>query len=285
MTATDASNAQDASVEISTSPTDINFTPTAAQAGRTTVTIRPDSNNGFCTPATTATLTLTYATDTTGQLTAGKAASVKLSFEGQNADYKFTGATNHHVTVVVTKPHTSPAGSCLGIAAVNASNATYASTVFSTSPTDINFAPTEKGPVTVVVFPSNDNGFCTPASSATFDLTYAPDVTGKLTAGKTIKVDLKYEGQNAVYNFTAVAHRKVSFAVKNPVTSPAGSCLGMSVVNASNFTYGSTVFSTQPTTLTVTPTESGPATLQVFPSSNNGFCTPASSGTFNLTYR
>jgi hypothetical protein len=58
MVVTDPSNNQDAQTEFSTSPAKITFTPTAAEAGLTTVTIEPDSS--FCTPASTGTLTLTY---------------------------------------------------------------------------------------------------------------------------------------------------------------------------------------------------------------------------------
>ena len=53
------SNSVDGSTEFSTSPANLNFTPTAAEAGKTRVTIEPDSGN-LCAPASTATLTLTY---------------------------------------------------------------------------------------------------------------------------------------------------------------------------------------------------------------------------------
>ena len=58
MVVTVASNNQDAATEFSTSPAEIKFTPMATQAGKTTVTIEPDSFN--CTPASAATLVLTY---------------------------------------------------------------------------------------------------------------------------------------------------------------------------------------------------------------------------------
>jgi hypothetical protein len=280
MIVTDASNNQDAQTEFSTTPADINLTPTSAEAGKTTVTIEPDSS--FCTPATSATLTLVWATDVTGALTSGKTVSTDLKFEGQNADYTFAGVINHHVTVAVTNPLTSPGGSCLQVAAYNTSNAQYASSEFSTSPTDINFAPSQSGTVTVVVSP--DSSFCTAASSATLSLTYAKDVGGPLKSGVPNNVDLKYEGQNAVFTFTAVAHRSVRLAVTKPVTSPAGSCLQMVVTDPSNNQDAQTEFSTSPAKITFTPTaaEAGLTTVTIEPDSS--FCTPASTGTLTLTY-
>jgi len=282
MIVTDASNSQDASPdEFNTSPTDINLTPTAAEAGKTTVTIEPDSFN--CTPATSATLTLTYSTDTRGMLTAGKAASVKLKYEGENADYTFGGVVNRHVTVAVTNPLTSPSQSCLQIAAYNTSNFAYASTEFNTSPTDINFTPTVTGIITVVVSPDGFN--CTPASSSTLTLTYAPDVTGILKSGVHNDVHLKYQGQNAAYTFTAVARRSVTLSVTKPVTSPAGSCLQMVVTDASNNQDASTEFNTSPAQIKFTPTaiQAGKTTVTIEPDSFN--CTPASSATLVLTYK
>lgn len=279
--ATDPSNSSDGSTDFTTQPTDLNFTPTPAEAGKTTVTIEP---GGFdCTAATSATMTLTYATDVTGTLTSGKTVNVTVPNEGQNADFTFDGVASHHVTVAVTNPLTSPSGSCLTIAAINTSNGTDASTDFSTSPTDINFVPPESGLITVVVSPG---GFdCTPASSSTFSLTYAKDVTGTLKSGVPVQVDLKYEGQNAAYTFTAVANKAFSLAVTHPVTSPPGSCMTLAVADASNYQEASTDFSTQPTTLDFTPdaAEAGKTTATIEP---GGFdCTPASGGTLTLTYR
>ncbi len=279
--ATDPSNGSDGSTDFSTQPTDLNFTPTQAEAGKTTVTIEP---GGFdCTSATSATMTLIYATDVTGTLTSGKTVKVTVPNEGQNADFTFDGVADHHVTVAVTNPLTSPAGSCLTIAAINTSNGTDDSTDFSTSPTDINFVPPETGPITVVVSPG---GFdCTPASSSMFSLTYAKDVTGTLKSGVPVNVDLKWEGQNGAYTFTTVANKAYSLAVTHPVTAPPGSCMTLAVADASNDTYASTDFSTQPATLDFTPdaAEAGKTTATIEP---GGFdCTPASGGTLTLTLR
>jgi hypothetical protein len=278
--ATDSSNNVDGSTEFSTQPADFNFTPTAAEAGKTTVTIEPDGYE--CTAATSATMTLTYATDVTGTLTSGETITTTVPNEGQNADFTFGGVAFHHVTVAVTNPLTSPDGSCLQIAAYNTSNYAYASTEFSTSPTDINFAPSETGLVTVVVSP--DGYECTPASSSTFSLTYAKDVTGTLKSGVPVKVHLKYEGQNGAYTFAAVANQEVSLAVTNPVTSPPGSCMQLAVTDPSNYEEAQTEFGTQPTTLDFTPTpaEAGKTTVTV---EADGYeCTPASAGRLTLTY-
>lgn len=284
MIITDASNAVDASQEFNTSPFDLNLTPTPAQAGKTTVTIEPDSGN-FCTPATSASLTLIYATDVIGTLTAAKTVNVTVPWEGQNADYTFDGVAGHHVTVQVTNPLTAPQGSCLQIAAYDPSNNRLAASEFNTAPTDINFTPSASEVITVIVSPDSGN-FCTPASSSSFSLTYANDVRGTLKSGVHQPIDLKYLGQLADFTFTAVAKQRVSLAVTRPVTSPPGSCMGMSVTDASNAQdVPTTEFSTAPVTAQFTPTvaEAGKTTVTIGPDSGN-FCTPANTGTLTLTY-
>src|SRR5437588_474441 len=101
----DSSGNPDANgVLISTSPTEIDFTPTSTQAGTTTVVISPYNFE------TTGSFTLTYAKDVTGSLTSGVAITGTIKYAGQHADYTFTAVTGEHVTLAITAPHVSPSG-------------------------------------------------------------------------------------------------------------------------------------------------------------------------------
>ena len=69
----DPSGAQDAGTDVfSSSPGDLNFTPSADEAGTTYVVISPWTGNA------TGSFTLTYANDVTGKLTAGVAEEGEL---------------------------------------------------------------------------------------------------------------------------------------------------------------------------------------------------------------
>jgi hypothetical protein len=282
----DASNALDVGpAEFNTAPTDINFTPNATQAGTTKVVITPDGYE--CTAATSATFTLTYAKDVSGKLTSGKAEKVDLKFEGQNADFTFTAVAGKHVTLAITHPLTSPADSCLQVNVYDRSGADYAGPAeFSVSPTDLNFTPDadEAGLATVTI--SADGYECSGAVSGTFDFTYATDVTGSLTSGKAKPVDLKFEGQDADFTFTAVAGKHVTLAITHPLTSPADSCLQMSVYDRSGADYaGPAEFSTGPVTLSFTPSAAEVGVTNVIISADGYECAPATSATFDLTYK
>jgi hypothetical protein len=278
MIVTDSSNNQDAADEFSTTPTDINFTPSNAQAGLTTVEIVPD---GYaCTAATSATMTLTYATDVKGSLTSGVAVPVKLSYEGQNASFSFEGVAGLHVTIDVTNPITAPVDSCYQIYATNVNNAEYADSEFNTSETDINFTPSESGLVTVTL--TTDGYACTAASTGTFTLTYAKDVTGALTSGAAKKVHLKYLGQNAEFTFSAPEGTAVSLEVSDPVDSPSGSCYGIYLTDESGNTYTNSEFGNSSITVTTTTPEPGTNYVAITP---DGYaCTSAYAGKFTLTY-
>jgi hypothetical protein len=160
----DSGGAADANgVYISTSPTEIDFTPTSTEAGTTTVVISP-YNSG-----TTGSFTLTYATDVTGTLTSGVAVNGALKYAGRHAVYTFTAVTGEHVTLAITNPDVSPAGDNLQMQVFDASGAADANGVYiSTSPTEIDFTPTstEAGKTTVVISPYNFE------TTGSFTLTY-----------------------------------------------------------------------------------------------------------------
>src|SRR5947199_327790 len=104
----DSSDGQDANgVIISTSPTEIDFTPTSYEAGTTTVVISPYDFE------TTGSFTLTYAKDVTGSLKSGVAITCKIKYAGQHADYTFTAVAGVPVRLAVTNPHISPPGNRL----------------------------------------------------------------------------------------------------------------------------------------------------------------------------
>jgi hypothetical protein len=270
----DASGAQDASTDVfSTGPSDINFTPTADEAGPTKVVISPWDTGA------TGKFTLTYATDVTGTLTAEVAKTGATKFEGQDAVYTFKAVKGHHVTVALTKPHTAPSGERLQLNVYDSSGAQDASTdVFSSSPGDLNFTPTagEAGTTYVVISPWDGD------ATGSFTLTYANDIGGKLTSGKARKGTLKYEGQNADYTFTAVRGKRVTISISKPHTAPGGARLQLNVYDSSGAQDTSTeVFSTSGTSVTFTPTgaESGRTTIVISPWDADA------TGSFTITYK
>jgi hypothetical protein len=265
----DASGANLDSTTFSTSPTDINFAPTTYEAGTITVVVSP-YNSGA-----TGSFTLTYSTDVTGTLTSGTPVNGALKYEGQNADYTFTGVAGQHVTLAITKPEVT-SGDSLQINAYDASGANLDSTTFSTSPTEIDFAPTtyEAGTITVVISQYNSG------ATGSFTLTYATDVTGTLKSGTPVNGALKYEGQNADYTFTGVAGRSVTLAITNPNVAPSGYSLQVNAYDPSDADLDSTTFSTSPTTIEFTPTSTQAGTITVVISQYNSGAT----GSFTLKY-
>ena len=269
----DASNAQDTSgVYISTSPTEIDFTPTGDQAGPTSVIISP-YNSG-----TTGNFTLTYATDVTGTLTSGVAVTKTIKYAGQHVDLTFKAVIGQHLTLAITSPHVSPAGNYLTMNVYDASGAQDANGVYiSTSPTEIDFTPTanQAGLTTVVISPYNFE------TTGSFTLTYATDVTGALTSGVATTGTIKYAGQHADYTFTAVAGKHITLAITSPHVSPAGNYLVMNVYDASGAQDTSGVYiSTSPTEIDFTPTSDQAGLTTVVISAYNF----ETMGSFTLTY-
>ena len=259
-------------VYINTSDTEIDFTPTSTEAGTTTVVISPYNFE------TTGSFTLTYATDVTGSLKSGVAITGTIKYEGQHADYTFTAVANKHVTLAITNPHVSPSGTDLQMNVYDSSGNPDANTVYiSTSATEIDFTPTftEAGLTTVVISPYNFG------TTGSFTLTYAKDVTGKLTPGVPVTGNIKYEGQHADYTFTAVAGVPVTLAITNPHVFPSGTDLQMNVYDSSGNPDANTVYiGTSPVQINFTPTSSEAGTTTVIISPYNFGTT----GSFTLTY-
>jgi hypothetical protein len=269
----DSSGAQDAGTDVFNSrPSDINFTPTADESGSTKVVITPWDTGA------TGKFTLTYANDVTGTLTAGVAKKGTTKFEGQDAVYTFKAVTGRHVTVALTSPHTSPSGARLQMNVYDSSGAQDAGTdVFNSSPGDLNFTPSsdEAGTTYVVISPWDGN------ATGSFTLTYANDVTGKLTAGVAKKGATKFEGQDAVYTFKAVTGHHVTIALTRPLTAPPGARLQMNVYDSSGAQdAGTDVFNSSPGDLNFTPTADEAGTTYVVISPWDGNAT----GSFTLTY-
>jgi hypothetical protein len=148
---------------IGTVPTELDYTPTAGQAGTTTVIISP-YNTGA-----TGSFTLTYATDVTGVLTSGVATKGTLKYEGQNADYTFTAVAGKHVTLAITSPVVSPSGDELQMFVYDSSGAVVAGRGWiGTVPTELDYTPTagQAGTTTVIISPYNTG------ATGSFTLTY-----------------------------------------------------------------------------------------------------------------
>jgi hypothetical protein len=256
----DSSGAEDkGGVVFNTTPTEIDFTPTSAEAGLTTVVIGP-----YDTGATGA-FTLTYATDVTGELTSGVATSGAISIAGQHAAYTFSAVAGEHVTVALTSPLVEPLGDRLQMQVLDSSGAEdKGGVVFNTTPTEIDFTPTSTtaGTTTVLI------GAYDFETLGNFTLTYAKDVKGALTSGVPTEGAIAVAGQHADYTFKAIVGRHVTLAVTSPDVSPMGQRLGMQVLDSSGAEdAGGVVFSTSPTDIEFTPSslQAGPTTVVISP--------------------
>ena len=266
----DSSGAQVAGwTGFSTGPIEVDFTPTASQAGVTAVEITQNSGDGA-----TGTFTLTYAKDVTGQLASGISKNIDIAYGGQDADYTFTAVAGHHLTLSISNPHVSGQ---LNIGAFDSSGAEVAGwTGFSTGPIEVDFTPTasQAGLTTVVVAQNSGD-----AATGTFALTYATDVTGRLKAGERVPITIKVPGQDADYTLNAVVGRAVSLAISNPNVSAQ---LNVGAFDASGAQVaGWTGFSTGPINVTYTPAAGQGGLTTVVVAQNSG---DAATGSFTLTY-
>ena len=145
----DSSGADVGGVYINSGPTEVDFTPTAAEAGTTTVVISPYQFES------TGSFTLTYATDVTGTLTSGVPTNGAIEFGGQHAVYTFNAVAGQPVTLAITNPKVSPSSDSLQMQVYDSSGADIGGVYINTSPAEIQFTPTsaEAGPTTVVISP------------------------------------------------------------------------------------------------------------------------------------
>jgi hypothetical protein len=268
----DSSGANDVNgVGFNTSPVEVDFTPTAAQAGITKVVISPYGGSS------TGTFTLTYARDVTGEAESGVTIHTVLPFEGQDADYTFDAVTGHHLTLAITNPSVA-AGASMQIQVYDSSGANDVNGAgFNTTPVEVDFTPTaaQAGPTTVVI---SDYGG---AATGSFNLTYAKDVTGQLKLGARVQGMLKWAGQDADYTFKAVPGRPVSLAITNPSVA-AGASMQIQVYDSSGANdVNGAGFNTTPVEVDFTPTaaQAGPTTVVI--SDYGGSAT----GSFTLTYK
>lgn len=256
-------------------PNEIDFTPTATQAGITTVVIGP-WNAGA-----TGTFTLTYSKDSTGALTAGKAVHPRLRFGGQHADYTFTAVAGQHVALAIVNPNLTPEthGMTLSIYDQNG-DAVMPGVQFYTGQTqELDYTPTlaQAGVTHVVVTPFNYE------TTGTFTLGYATDITRRLALDKAVNADLKFPGQHAIFSFKTVAGVPADLLVTNANLSPVNTGeLQMGVFDPNGNEIGSTRFisTDNQTQVYFVPTadQAGISTVGISPYTVN------SHGRFTITY-
>ena len=147
---------------------DVNFTATAAEAGTTTVIVRPSSAD----PGATGSFTITYAKDVTGKLTSGTAKAGAIAWEGQRAEYTFTAVAGKHVTITMTNADISPYPAELSIQAFDSKGAadTKPAHFGNGGSTPLRFTPTapEAGTTTIVIRPYS----AYPQATGGFTITY-----------------------------------------------------------------------------------------------------------------
>jgi hypothetical protein len=147
---------------------DVNFTATAAEAGTTTVIVRPYSTY----PTATGSFTITYAKDATGKLTSGVAKNGAIASEGQRAEYTFTAVAGKHVTITLTNAAISPYPAELSIQAFDRKGKadTKPAHFGNGGSTPISFTPTasEAGTTTILIRPYS----AYPQATGRFTITY-----------------------------------------------------------------------------------------------------------------
>ena len=258
--------------------TDVNFAPSTSDAGPLDVIITPWGG----TPDATGTFTLTYSTDVTGTLTSGVAVPTTIPNEGEDADYTFTAVPGQHLTIAITLASVSPAGGAFQIEVVGPNGPEGSEPMFSTGQTtDVNFTPASNEGGTTDVIVSAWGG--TPAATGGFTLTYALDVTHKLSSGVGVKTTIAYEGQDVDDTFTAVPGQHVTIAISKASAAPADAALQIEVVGPNGQEGSEPTFSTgQTTDVNFIPAsnEGGTTHVIVFPWGG----TPSATGSFTLTY-
>lgn len=220
-----------------------------------------------------------------GALTSGKPVPGAVS-AAAGIEYTFTAVAGKHVTVAITQADVMPYPQQLSIQAFDRKGAADTKPVDfgdNNNNVDINFTATaaEAGTTTVIVRPSTAN----PAATGSFTITYAKDVTGKLTSGKARNGAIASEGQRAEYTFTAVAGKHVTITITNADISPYPAELsiqafdrkGKADTKPAHFGNGGST----PLSFTPTAREAGTTTIIIRPSS----AYPQATGSFTITYR
>jgi hypothetical protein len=254
---------------------EIDFTPTAAQAGPTTVVIGP-WNAGA-----TGSFTLTMARDLTGTLASGTAVRPNLRFGGQHADYTFTAVAGQHVTVAAFNGNFVPQFQGMTLDVFGADGVRVAPGVqFYTGQThSIDYTPTaaQAGLTHVVITPYNYE------TTGKFTLAYAADSERRLTLAKPVAGNLKFAGQHVLYSFRIKAGQPADILITNTFIHPNdAAALAMGVYDANGGLINGTYYlkNGSDTQVYFVPTaeQAGIGSVGISP------YTAGSTGTFTITY-
>lgn len=218
-----------------------------------------------------------------GALTSGKPVAGAVS-TAAGIEYTFTAVAGKHVTVAITQADVSPYPEELSIQAFDHDSAADTKAAHfgdNDNAVDVNFTATaaEAGPTTVIVRPYS----AYPGATGSFTITYAKDVTGKLTSGVAKTGATASEGQRAEYTFTAVAGKHVTVAITGADISPYPAELsiqtfdhnGAADTKAAHFGDGGST----PISFTPTAGQAGTTTLIIRPYS----AYPQATGSFTIT--
>jgi hypothetical protein len=228
---------------------DVNFTPD--ETGTASLTLSP-------TGVDTGSERVTFAKDVTGKLTGETAKGIKLNFLGQDADVTFPVVAAHHITLVFTDPKWSLVSEGVNEYVYEPDGSLAESMTTGGSAGDINFTPDQTGTATLVISPT---GLDTGSETVTF----AKDVTGKLTSGSPLNVSLDYLGQNADLNFPVVSGHHVTLAFTNPKWSPVSEGVNEYVYEPDGSLTESMTTGGSAGDINFTPDQTGMATLTISP--------------------
>jgi hypothetical protein len=196
-------------------------------AGTHTVLVRPTK------PATSA-LQVTLHTQVSGSLTSGVSSNFTTPAPGQNVYLSFEGTAGQNIAFAASSFAFSP-NSTATVKIYRPDGAQLASdtcTVSNGCVFSLLNLP-QSGTYTVLVNPGNH-------VTMSFVATVSQDVTGVLTAGTPVSLNLSQIGQNALYSFTVSAGQSIALTMSSISTTPSGTSVAMYVYRPDNSLLSST---------------------------------------------
>jgi hypothetical protein len=190
----------------------------------------------------------------------GSSNNFSSSAPGQYTYVNFAGTAGQSLSVALSNIVLSPTSSALYFA-INSPSGSYfnsATCYTSASGCEIHLRnlPTT-GTYTLIAEPSYQ--------MTSFTARLSADVTGTLSSGEPLNVNLASSGQSATLGFTLSSAQTVAVNLGSIAVTPAGTSLTLSVYNSSNAQVGTPVSTSTGATVNVTNLAAGTYSVLVTP--------------------
>ena len=242
--------------------------PNLAQTGTYTVIVSPD----YGLPAS---LQLTLSPNPPGALAASGPSQSVSTFAGENAYVAFTAAAGDNLELGLSGLTLNGEGyDCVNVSVYDANNSYVSGTSWNTfNPggyANLSLWNLAGGAYSITLAP------CSPGENFSGALTLTSDLTGSLSAGTPLTINLTQPGQTARLSFSGTTGQTATVSFSNVTTTPSGQNLDYWVLNPDGSQYTSgTVYNNQ-LSLQDLPT-TGTYTLIL-----NGYCGVPASMTVSL---